>query len=255
MGKRLWGFLFGTSDHGFALKRQCLMVPCLQRCSVMLRLTLVSDTRDWLDKSMVRQSYGGPCSSQLMPFARSRQKHSEWLVALMQKAEGISYLLTSTCLSHGVPQLCYDLKTVISLRQRERTWRTKTLVTKMCAILLHLQTRYIPISHIETTKMSADTKFLDPNPTLELHRSIIKPIQPSMSGTFSMTSTCLETLGSLAQCFPGGHYGHSDAKKEHEAVANELCFIWYQWKDHRTAKMDYVIYHTGHNICSFFFVL
>ena len=95
------------------------------------------------------------------------ETEAQALVDLMQMAEGLSSLLTSMGLPHGVPQLCCDNKGAIALTQGEGSWRTKTLVAKMRAIRSHLKAGYITVSYIETTKMLADilTKFLGPNPT------------------------------------------------------------------------------------------
>ena len=87
---------------------------------VVLRWTLVSDTLDWLDKSMVRKSYGGPCGSHLMPLPRLRQKHRA-VVDLMQVA--------------GFPMVPLNC---VATNRIEGIWRT-TLVAKMRAIRSHLQ--------------------------------------------------------------------------------------------------------------------
>ena len=49
------------------------------------------------------------------------EKEAQALVDLMQMAEGLSSLLTSMGLPHGVPQLCCDNKGAVALKQGEGT--------------------------------------------------------------------------------------------------------------------------------------
>ena len=110
MGKRLCRFLSGTCDHGLALKPTSAFDGSLTvtMCGDASPDTGVGYT------GLVGQNNGATVVwrsiRQSLDAFSTIETEAQELVDLMQMAEGLSSLLTSMGLRHGVPQLCCDNK-------------------------------------------------------------------------------------------------------------------------------------------------